>query len=63
MRTISVTVMVITSKVPFGKLLDISLLKVLVQQLRGILTAPSERHCTVEDFSGMDQDKCKFFLG
>ena len=55
--------MVITSKVPFGKLLDISLLKVLVQQLRGILTAPSERHSTVEDFSGMDQDKCKFFLG
>ena len=52
-----------TSKVPFGKLLDISLLKVLFQQLRGTLTAPSERHLTVEDFSDMDQDKCKFFLG
>ena len=54
MRTSSVTVMVIFfSKVSFWKY------KVLPQRLRGILTTIFERHLPVEDFTDMDQHRCR----
>ena len=55
MRAIFVTVMLIISKMPFGKLLDISCFQ-SSQQLRDTLTAAFEKHLTVESFMDMDQD-------
>ena len=33
--------------------------KVLSQQLRGTLTMEFERHLTIEDFTDMDQHRCR----
>ena len=53
MRTTSVTVMVIFYESVILKV------KVLSQRLRGTLTTPSERHLTAEDFTDMDQHRCR----
>ena len=55
-------IMVIFSKVPFWNYLITAMFKVLLQQLRGTLTAAFERHLAVEDFTDMDQYRCQFFL-
>ena len=60
MRMISITVMVIVSKVLFWKLLDFSYVQ--RSQLPVILTAAFEIYFTVEDFTDMDQHTCKFIM-
>ena len=60
MRMISITVMVIVSKVLFWKLLDFSYVQ--RSQLPDILTAAFEIYFTVEDFTDMDQHTCKFIM-
>ena len=55
MRTTSAAAMVILFlKVSFGKYLTRAIFKVLLQQLRGILTTTFKRHLTIEDFTDMD---------
>ena len=60
MRTSSVAVMIIFLwKVSFQKYLITAMFKVLSQQLRGTLTMEFERHLTIEDFTDMDQHRCR----
>ena len=60
MRTSSVAVMIIFLwKVSFQKYLITAMFKVLSQQLRGTLTMEFERHLTIEDFTDMDQQRCR----
>ena len=47
------------SKVSFRKYLITAMSKVLPQQLRGTLTMAFERHLTIEDFTEMDQHRCR----
>ena len=62
MNTIFVALMVIISKLPFSKLLDISCFQ-SSQQLRGPLTTAFERHFTVEDFTDMISIRVNSFMG
>ena len=60
MRTSSVAVMIIFLwKVSFQKYLITAMFKVLSQQLQGTLTMEFERHLTIEDFTDMDQHRCR----
>ena len=60
MRTSSVAVMIIFLwKVSFQKYLITVMFKVLSQQLQGTLTMEFERHLTIEDFTDMDQHRCR----
>ena len=61
-RTIFVMVMIIISKVPFWKLLDISCFQTS-QQLQGTLATAIERHLRAEDFMDMDQHSVNSLLG
>ena len=56
----SVAVMVkFVSKVSFRKYLITAMFKVLSQQLQDTLTMAYERHRPVEDFTDMDQRRCR----
>ena len=56
----SVAVMVkFVSKVSFRKYLITAMFKVLSQQLQDTLTMAYERHPPVEDFTDMDQRRCR----
>ena len=60
MRTTSVGVMTVYIwKVSFRKYLITAMFKVLSQQLRGTLTTAFERYLTIEDFTDMDQHRCR----
>ena len=60
MRTSSVAVMIIFLwKVSFQKYLITAMFKVLSQQLQGTLTMEFEKHLTIEDFTDMDQHRCR----
>ena len=60
MRTTSAAVMIIfLSKVSFQNYLITAMLKSLSQQLRGTLTTAFKRHLTNEDFTDMDQHRCR----
>ena len=59
MRTTSVAVMVIFSKVSFRKYLITVMFKVFPQQLQGTLTRAFERHLTNEGFKDIDQHRCQ----
>ena len=60
MRTSFVAVMIIFLwKVSFQKYLITAMFKVLSQQLQGTLTMEFEKHLTIEDFTDMDQHKCR----
>ena len=60
MRTISVAVVIIFLwKVSFQKYLITAISKVLSEQLQGTLTTAFERHLAIEDFTGMDQHRCR----
>ena len=58
MRTITVTVVAIISKVLSESYLISAMFKVFSQQLRGTLTIAFERHLTVEGFMDMDKHTC-----
>ena len=60
MRTSYVAAMIIFLwKVSFQKYLITAMFKVLSQQLRGTLTMEFERHLAIEDFTDMDQHRCR----
>ena len=46
-------------KVSFRKCLITAMFKVLSQQLQGTLTAEFEKHLTIEDFTDMDEERCR----
>ena len=59
MRTTSVVMIIFLSKASSRKYLITAMFKVLSQQLRGTLTTAFERHLNTEDFTDMDQYKCR----
>ena len=61
MKTSFVAVMIIFLwKVSFqNQNLITAMFKVLSQQLQGTLTMEFERHLTIEDFTDMDQHRCR----
>ena len=60
MRTTSVAVIVnFFPKVLFQKYLITAMFKVLCQQLQGPLTMSFQRHLAIEDFTDIDQHRCR----